>query len=320
MRRIKVAVVRGGPSVEHEVSLKTGKAVLENLGDKYIPTDVFIDKKGEWHVEGVTVKPEKIFQNHDVIFNALHGKYGENGELQQLLDTFGVKYTGSKALASAITMNKKISKDIYEKFGLKTPIYLLIKKGDDISHLDEKIFKSFHLPAIVKPVNGGSSLGIVLVKKAEDIIAAVQKAFEYSDQVLIEECIQGKEATCGVVDNFKGQDIYSLLPIEIRKPAAHEFFDYDAKYSGATDEICPGNFSKEESQLIQKMARDAHAALGLRHYSRSDFIVHPKRGIYILETNTLPGLTKESLLPKELSAIGSSLSQFLDHVIGLALI
>ncbi len=319
MRRIKVAVVRGGPSTEHDVSLKTGKSVLENLGDNYVPTDVFIDKKGEWHIDGVAVKPEKVFRNHDVIFNALHGKYGEDGELQQLLDRFGAKYTGSKALASAIAMNKKISKDIYEKFGLKTPIYLLVKKSDDISKLDEKVFKTFHLPAIVKPVNGGSSYGVTLVKKAEGIIDVVQKAFAYSDEVLIEECILGKEATCGVVDNFKGQDIYSLLPIEIRKPAANEFFDYDAKYSGKSDEICPGNFSKEESQLIQKMARDAHAALGLRHYSRSDFIVHPKRGIYILETNTLPGLTKESLLPKELKAIGSSLSQFLDHVIGLAL-
>ncbi len=319
MRRIRVAILRGGPSSEHEVSLKTGKSVLENLGDKYVPTDVFIDKKGEWHVDGVSVKPEKVIQNHDVIFNALHGKYGEDGELQQMLDAFGARYTGSKALASAITMNKKISKDIYEKFGLKTPIYLLIKKGDDISGLDQKIFKSFVFPVIVKPVNGGSSIGVSLINDLKHIETAVKKAFEYSDEVLIEEYISGTEATCGVIEKFKGKKIYSLLPIEIRKQKGNDFFDYDAKYSGKSEEICPGNFSKDESEKVQKMACDAHEALGLRHYSRSDFIVHPKRGIYILETNTLPGLTKESLLPKELSAIGSSLSQFLDHVITLAL-
>ncbi len=121
------------------------------------------------------------------------------------------------------------------------------------------------------------------------------------------------------MDEFRDEEIYSLLPIEIRKPVDSAFFDFKAKYGGQSQEICPGNFTAKEKKEIQDMARLAHKALGLRHYSRSDFILHPKRGIYILETNTLPGLTSESLLPKSLQAIGCSLPDFLDHLITLAL-
>jgi D-alanine-D-alanine ligase len=148
---------------------------------------------------------------------------------------------------------------------------------------------------------------------------ALEKALKYSDVIIVEEFIKGKEATCGVVENFRGQMIYPLFPVEIIKPKDFEFFGYDAKYSGESSEACPGNFSEKEKKTIQDMAVEAHRILGLRHYSRSDFIVSPKRGVYILEVNTLPGLTKESLLPKSLEAAGCSLSNFLDHVITLAL-
>jgi len=122
-----------------------------------------------------------------------------------------------------------------------------------------------------------------------------------------------------VVDNFRNEEIYSLLPVEIRKSNDSAFFDYQAKYGGKSEEICPGNFTVAEKKIIQNMAKEAHQALGLRHYSRSDFIINPRRGIYILETNTLPGLTSESLLPKSLKAVGCSLPDFLDHLIILAL-
>ena len=136
---------------------------------------------------------------------------------------------------------------------------------------------------------------------------------------MVEENIKGREATCGVVDKFRGNDFYSLLPIEIIKPEKSDFFDYEAKYCGGSQEICPGNFSRDEKEAIQELAVAAHKVLGLRHYSRSDFIISPGRGIYILEVNTLPGLTAESLLPKSLQAVGCSLPDFLDHLITLAL-
>jgi len=319
MHKIKVAVLRGGPSNEYEVSIKTGKSVLENLPHAYVPTDVFISKSGDWLVDGMIVNPHKIFQGTDVVFNALHGEDGEDGKLQRFLDHSHVKYTGSGALASALAMNKVMAKELFISAGLKTPVFKVFKWMDVRHDTVREIFKTFPMPAVVKPNGCGSSVGVSIVRTLKDISPAMAKAFDHADTVIIEEFISGREATCGVIEKFKGKKLYSLLPVEIVKPDTNEFFDYDAKYSGKSKEICPGNFSKKESEMIQEMARKAHEVLGLRHYSRSDFIVHPKRGVYILETNTLPGLTNESLLPKSLAAVGSSLPQFLDHVLSLAL-
>lgn len=319
MQRIKVAVLRGGPSDEHEVSLKNGKNILENLPEKYIPLDVFVDRDKSWYLDGVPIAPEKLFRMVDVVFNAMHGEYGEDGKVQQLFDHFGVKYTGSKALASALGMNKVLAKEIFIKAGLKTPIYKVIKRGEDLSGIDAEIFKKFPMPCIVKPGGSGSSIGVSVVKTLKDIMPAIEKALKYSEVIIVEEFIKGREATCGVVDKFRGEVFYPLLPVEITTPKEFEFFGYEAKYSGKSGEVCPGNFTKKETETIQQMAVDAHRVLGLRHYSRADFIVSPKRGIYLLEVNTLPGLTKESLLPKSLQAVGCSLSYFLDHVITLAM-
>jgi len=319
MHRIKVAVLRGGPSNEYEVSLKTGKSVLKNLPDKYIPTDVLIDKKGNWHIDGIPTTPAKVFQGNDVIFNAMHGEYGEDGKIQQLLDGFNVKYTGSKALGSALGMNKILAKEIFIKNKIKTPVYKVVRKGDDLSIISHDLFKSFPMPCIVKPHGSGSSVGVAIAKNVTELELALENAFKYSDNAIVEEFISGKEGTCGVIENFRKEKIYPLLPVEIVKPISSGFFDYNAKYSGESKEICPGNFSEKEKRAMQEMAIKAHEVLGLRHYSRSDFIVHPKRGVYILEINTLPGLTEESLMPKSLKAIGCNLSTFLDHIITLAL-
>ena len=318
MKRIKVAVLRGGPGGEHGVSLKTGKNVLNSLPEKYVPIDIFVAKDKTWYLDGVKITPEKLFRNVDIVFNAMHGEYGEDGKVQQLMDQFGVKYTGSGALASALGMNKVLSKEIFKKVGLKTPIHRLVKKGDKLEGLDHTIFKTFPMPAIIKPNGSGSSVGVSFVKTMKDIIPAIKEAFKYADTVIIEEFISGKEATCGVVENFRKEKIYPLLPVEIIKPKDFDFFDFEAKYSGKSKEICPGNFSQKEKKKIQEMAKKVHDALGLRHYSRSDFIVSSKRGVYVLEVNTLPGLTGESLLPKSLAAIGCSVSNFLDHIIELA--
>jgi D-alanine-D-alanine ligase len=319
MSKKKVGVLRGGPSSEYEVSLKTGKSVIDNLTDKYEILDIFIDKEGIWHYLGIPIKPEIVFKKVDVIFNALHGAYGEDGTVQKLLDTFGVPYTGSTALASAVGMNKVLSKKVYKNNKLKTPLHSIISKASNVQSEVIKLFKTFPMPAVIKPVSGGSSVGTAIAKTLMELEIGVVDALRYSNQALIEEFIAGKEATCGVVDDFRDEAVYSLLPVEIRKPDDSTFFDYKAKYGGQSQEICPGNFTAEEKKIIQEMARDAHKALGLRHYSRSDFIIHPRRGIYILETNTLPGLTSESLLPKSLQAVGCTLPDFLDHLISLAL-
>jgi D-alanine-D-alanine ligase len=175
------------------------------------------------------------------------------------------------------------------------------------------------MPAIIKPGSSGSSIGVSLVKKLEEIIPAIEKALKYSETIIVEEFIKGKEVTCGIIEKFRTETLYSLLPLEIATPKEFEFFGYEAKYSDCASDICIANLSDNEKKEVQRMAVEAHKILGLRHYSRSDFIVSPRRGVYILEVNTLPGLTKESLLPKSLGTVGCSFSYFLDHVITLAL-
>ena len=176
----------------------------------------------------------------------------------------------------------------------------------------------FSLPYIVKPVSAGSSIGVSLVKSRDDFVAALAKAFESGDSVMIEEYIPGVEANVGVIQGFRGMDMYALPPVEIR-PSVGNIFDYIEKYGGGSKEIVPATFPTLIKKELERLAIAAHEALGLRHYSRSDFIVTPRRGIYILETNSLPGLTQESIVPKALKAVGSSLSEFSDHLISLAL-
>ena len=317
--KIRVGVIRGGPSPEYEVSLKTGSDVLKSLPEKYHPVDIFIDKKGVWHISGIPKTPDKIANHVDVFFNALHGSYGEDGTVQRLLDDLKKPYTGSDAVSSAIGMNKHLSKKKFREHDLRTPHYEVIKQEERGQSKLFGVFATLRKPLVVKPMSAGSSVGVSIVKEWEEFVRAVDIAFQFSNDVIVEEMIEGREATCGVVESAKEKgEAYALLPIEIIKPKENTFFDYDAKYSGKSQEICPGDFSPEETSAIQDFAVRAHKALGLRHYSRSDFIVAPD-SIYILEVNSLPGLTSESLIPKALSAADCGFADFLDHVIVLAL-
>ena len=314
-----IAVLRGGPSDEHEVSLKTGATVLGHLTDttQYRPIDVFIDRSGVWHVRGVPTTPERALSFVDVAFNALHGTYGEDGTVQRILGRIGVPYTGSDALASALAMNKHLTKEALKNSGIRMARSVTLGVTDDLDRVIIETFRTFPQPSVIKPASSGSSVGVTIARTFTDFSAGVKKAFNHSAQVLVEEFIKGKEATVGVVDGLRGQMSYTLPPVEIVPPPTNPFFDYAAKYGGGTLERVPGNFSRAESDELQRLARVAHEALGLRHYSRSDFIVSP-HGIYFLETNTLPGLTDQSLLPKSLAAVGVSMPEFINHLIELA--
>jgi len=321
---IRVGVLRGGPSSEHEVSLRSGLAVLQAIdkyhGHKYEPHDVVIKKGGLFELDGLPIGIGNLHSKVDLVFNALHGHYGEDGKVQNILDIHGIPYTGSDALSSAIGMNKILSKKVFTDHGIKTPIHREIHSIDIKNDLDvilNDLFKTFVLPGIVKPTSGGSSVGVTVVRDFTEFPAALKKAAEHGHSVILEQYIPGIEATCGVIQGFRGQELYALPPIEIR-PAAG-FFDYDSKYSGQSREIVPATFSNKIKMQIEELARKIHRAFGLRHYSRSDFIIHPRWGIYALEVNTLPGLTEESLLPKALRAVGSDLHELVGHVLELAL-
>ncbi|MDE2041252.1 MAG: D-alanine--D-alanine ligase [Patescibacteria group bacterium] len=320
---IRVGVLRGGPSNEYEISLNSGASVLDVLRssffDTYEPVDIFIDRNGVWHIGGVAVAPETAIHRFDVAFNALHGAYGEDGKIQHFLEAHQLPFTGTGSLGSAIGMNKVMSKKIFKSHGIPTPYGGEVSSESirrDVNSLVSELYHSFLMPAVIKPAASGSSVGVTVVKYYDGLAAALVEAARHSDSVIIEEFIPGIEATCGVIEGFRGQEVYALPPIEIR-PASH-FFDYQAKYSGASHEIVPATFSNALKRQIEELSAKMHRVLGLRHYSRSDFIIHPRRGIYALEANTLPGLTGESLMPKALRAVGSDMPEFIDHLIGLA--
>lgn len=329
---IKVGVIRGGVSGEYEVSLKTGSNVLSHLrGDKlnqkYKPIDILIDNDGIWHINGKPVNISDIFYSVDVVFNALHGDFGEDGKVQQMLDQWKIPYTGSGAFASALGYNKVLAKEQFTLLGIKTPTYMVIpqyqEEDGDIELYARNVSKKIHdkiSPSwILKPISGGSSVGMRVCRTYPDLINAFEYGISIDSDVLVEELIEGKEATVGVINDFRNNSVYVLPPLEIRIPKNKKFFDYESKYTGVSEEICPGNFSRQEKAELERLAEVIHTGLNLDHYSRSDFIVHPKKGIYALEVNTLPGLTDESLVPKMLIAVGSNVPEFIDHIIKLAL-
>ena len=266
------------------------------------------------------MSPERALADIDVVFNKVHGQYGEDGTVQRILDRIGIPYTGAGAYASGLSFNKPLTKEILAQHGVTMPRHKVLKVSPDLEREAREAFRAFSPPVIVKPASSGSSMGMTLAKTFPEFWEGVKKAFEHSSQVLIEEYIKGKEATAGVVEGLRGKKLYNALPIEIIPPPKAAFFDREVKYNGETIERVPGNFSRKETEELERLARLAHEVLGLRHYSRSDFIVSP-RGVYFLETNSAAGvgLTKESLLPKSLAAAGVSFAEFLDHIIAMAL-
>ncbi len=319
MSKIRVGVLRGGPSTEHDVSLKTGENVLQYLPkDKYEGVDIILNKDGYLSANGSPMKIQQLHYFVDVVFNALHGYFGEDGKIQQILNTMNLPYTGSGALSSSIAMNKVLSRDIFEKSGLKIPRAIVVKEGESSDEAAGQIFRTMNPFWVVKPASGGSSIGVTIARNFPELVQALKNAFGLDSTVIVEEYIKGREVTCGVLENFRDEEHYALPVIEIVPPKERHFFDYECKYDGSTREICPAPLNLELKKEIENIARSAHKALGCAGYSRTDMIVS-SGGIYLLEVNTLPGLTSESLLPKSAAAVGLSFPNLLDHLVELAL-
>jgi len=318
----RVAVLRGGPSSEYHVSLKTGATVLANLSERYHPIDVFIDLDGSWHVGGKREMPHALLGKVDVVWNALHGDFGEDGTVQRLLELHGIRFSGTKHLGAVFSLNKFLAKQLLEKEGIKTPFARLLRREG--VHAPEilagELHRTFPQPCVIKPVSKGSSIGVSIAETPNEISEALSAALNISDNILVEEHIEGREAVCGVVEQFRGSPHYSLLPVEVVLPEGHRFFSFDARYAENGKHRCPGNFSTEEKSELQRLAVDVHRLLGLRHYSRSEFIVHPKRGIFFIEADSLPELHKGvSPYLQSLQAVGAGLPEFVDHILTLAL-
>lgn len=319
IHKIKVGVVRGGVSPEYDVSLKTGGEVLKNLSDKYVSYDILITKDGLWHINGVPTSPDKLRGKVDVVFNALHGEYGEDGKIQRALEELSMPYTGSGPVASAIGMNKALAKKNFRVGDeIKTPLYKVVKKTDDINKAAMEIWRSFPQPSIVKPLSGGSSIGISVIRTFPEMIDGINKVLDSGNDAIVEEYINGREVFSGVLSDFRGEKTYVLPPLEIMGSEKIDFLDYDKKNSVENINIAsPAQLGKKEKELIAEAVKNIYENFPLKHYAGFDFIVS-KRGIYLLELNTLPGLAETSFLPKALSSVGTDMPQFLDHVITLA--
>lgn len=319
MQGTVVGVLRGGPSREHEVSLKTGATIIKNLPEpRYTVRDIYIDKAGQWHDRGRPSTPARILSTVDVVLIGLHGEYGEDGTVQKILEQYGVPYAGADSFSSFLAMHKLMSKEKAREAGLNVADYRYVQELAKAPEIVADAVRNFQQPVVIKPVSWGSSVGVSIAGGYAPVLAAVEALLEDgASGVLIEELIRGTEATVGVIENFRSEALYTLPTVEIIPPD-DDFFSYESKYSGAAREICPGRFHRNIVLELQSAARLAHTTLGLRHYSRSDFIVSPK-GVYYLETNSLPGITNESLMPQALRAVGVTTPQFLTHLVNLAL-
>lgn len=321
MKMRSVAVLRGGPSNEYEVSLKTGAGVLQALQDSpFRAKDIVINKAGHWLIEGFKKEPLQALQDVDVVFLALHGAYGEDGKVQRLLEGLGIPYTGTRAFESGVAINKLMTKDQIVPLGIKTPRHMQVSRSgrpDPVGTATAiaELFTSERY--VIKPVSGGSSLDTAIVTGVSALAREIARLLEIYETIMVEECVTGKEATVGILENYRGERWYKMPVIEIVPPAEAGFFAAHVKYTGETEEIVPGRFTKAEREALHEAALKVHQHLKLRHYSRSDFIV-TKDGPVFLEVNTLPGLTEQSLFPKAIDAVGGTYQELVTHLINLA--
>lgn len=308
MSKIRLALIAGGTSGEREVSLRGAAGVEQALNkDKYevVRYDPATD------LARLAADAPRL----DAAFILLHGIGGEDGTVQGMLELLGIPYQGSGVLGSALAMNKHLAKVMYRLHGLPVAAWEMAERA----HVADPapLLAKLRLPLVVKPVRQGSSLGMSIVRQAEQLAAALAKAFEHDSEVMVEEFIAGREITVGVLGN---EELTALPLVEIIPDRRFDFFDYEAKYTpGATREVCPAEVSEEIRQKAQEYGLRAHRALQLRGCSRTDMIIREDGEIFLLETNTIPGMTPTSLLPQAAAQIGLDFPALLDRLIELAL-
>lgn len=341
---MNIIVLTGGTSAERNVALASGKSVakaLREAGNNVRVIDpiygtaqpdedkIFMDRPAigkefptaeELNLYSnrkvIECINSELFDNTDIVFLALHGKFGEDGGIQSLLDLRGVKYTGTGVTSSAMAMDKNISKIMFNHYGISTPKWFMLKKGQQSElQVDENIKLNVGYPAVIKPNDEGSTVGLSIVQPdVEDVQLgkALEDAFAYSDSVMAEEYIDGRELTVAVI----GGEAFPVVEI---KPK-NGFYDYVHKYTkGFTDYFCPADLPEKLAKHIQDKAIVAHNALGCSVYSRVDFRLNSKGEAYCLEVNTLPGMTELSLVPKAASAVGMNFTALLNKIIELSL-
>lgn len=325
MSKKNVAVVMGGFSDEYKVSLKSGQLIYDSLDRDLYNVYKVVVLKEEWYFLNeneeklpinkgdfsVTLSDGAILK-FDVCFNIIHGAPGENGELQGYWNAIGQKYTGCDFYKSALTFNKKDTLAVLAKYGIPSAKSFYLRKGENIN--EEKIVEELGLPLFVKPNQSGSSLGISKVKEKSELSAAIEFAFKEDDEILIESFLNGMEVSVGVID-YKGETIV----LGITEIVPHkEFFDYEAKYEGASEEITPARLDDETRYKVEKIAKHAYESLGMSGFSRSEYIIMDGTP-YMLEMNTNPGFSPASILPQQAKIYGISIKDLCGNEVEKAL-
>ncbi|MCB9495036.1 MAG: D-alanine--D-alanine ligase [Desulfobacteraceae bacterium] len=307
MTKTKIALIYGGTSSEREVSIAGKNAVFEAI-DKQTYEVYCYDSKHDL---------AKLLVNADTIdfaFIVLHGENGEDGRIQGFLDLLKIPYQSSGVFTSALAMNKEKCKEFYRLNNIPTARHIVFKKYG--VETENEIISKIGLPVVIKPAIGGSSIALSIIEEQKDLKEAALKALDESEFVMAEEYISGTELTCAIIGNDEPE---ALPVIEIRPKEGHKFFDYVAKYTaGETDEICPAQIDDETALQAKKLCIKIHKALGCKGCSRTDLILKEGK-FYVLETNTIPGMTKNSLLPLAARTAGISFTELIDRLIKLSL-
>lgn len=329
-----LALLFGGKNTEHEISILTATSVFKNLDQsKYEIKLIYINKNGVWNIvddfdsiaiikdasdlKGDLSQAIELFNSQNFIaFPLIHGKYGEDGTLQGMLEMLGVKYIGCGVLASALAMDKSVAKIIFDSIGLKTARSLTFESFESKDLIFVKIVKEFKFPVFIKPARQGSSVGISKVYDHKSLLNAVKEAFEFDSKILVQEYILGREVECAVLG--KDDDIQASEIGEIRPKT--DFYSYKTKYTdGQADLIIPADLDEDVRSELQRQAKMAFKTLGCKDLARVDFFLTSENEIYINEINTLPGFTSLSMYPMLWGASGLSYGELLDKLIRLGL-
>lgn len=325
MNKKNIAVVMGGYSNEYKVSLKSGELIFTSLDRNLYNVYKVVILKNEWYFLNDNGKKYPINRGDfsvnidgevlkfDVCFNTIHGKPGENGALQAYWDTIGQRYTGCGFYQSALTFNKKDALAVLSKYGIPSAKSVYLRQGQNFN--DSEIIAELGLPLFVKPNQSGSSLGISKVKTEEEFALAIEKAFAEDDEILVESFLDGMEVSVGVI-NYKGKVIVLGITEIVPK---NEFFDYEAKYEGASEEITPARLDEETRIKVEEIAKQAYISLGMEGFSRSEYII--MNGVpYMLEMNTNPGFSPTSILPQQALHYGISIQELCGNEVEKVLI
>jgi D-alanine-D-alanine ligase len=299
--KLRVAVLRGGTDSSYESSLRSGHDVLTLLrgsADTFDPLDIFISKDGVWHLRGLPVEPHMSLKHADVAWSALH----DDTSAKQLLESLRVRYVGSGIVPTALATNIVHMRKAYARENLPTLRFELLNEDTYKDEQALEIFRTFVFPVAVCTHEKNSPFGTVVVRSYLELEEAIKSAFLHAKKIVVEEFIKGKVAICSIIENARNERLHALLPSELR----------------GSDIRCPGAFSIEEKRAIEDLARRAHKALGLRHYSDSRFLITPKGKTYILHTDTTPDISPDSILSKSLKATGWKHKDFVEHLLSEA--